>query len=200
VREELEQHGMPVGRKHDLIAPPTVSFSERDFVRGLVDADGSLGHTSGGLPFVSLVVSSPVMADYWCDVIQRVTGATRTWRPNTRDGVANVMVTAEAAVRLAGWLYRPGDLALPRKAQRAVAVVAWERPATMPRRAPSRRWLPEEDEVLQGSSANDLDVGRLLGRTAKAVAVRRWRLSHGLVSPARVERAAPTVGGSCSVH
>ncbi|WP_395294112.1 hypothetical protein ACF9IK_11345 [Kitasatospora hibisci] len=44
-REELQALGLPAGRQSETVVPPTVPFSERDYARGLVDADGSVGRT-----------------------------------------------------------------------------------------------------------------------------------------------------------
>ncbi|MEU6971349.1 LAGLIDADG family homing endonuclease [Kitasatospora aureofaciens] len=60
-REELQALGLPVGRKSEIIAPPRVPFSERDYLRGLIDADGSVGRTSQDLPFVSLTTKSDAL-------------------------------------------------------------------------------------------------------------------------------------------
>jgi hypothetical protein len=131
VREALREAGMPVGRKDSRIAPPQIPYSERDFARGLVDADGSLGLTGRGFPFVSLVTTSPALSLWWCDLLLRVSEARRTARPNRRDGAMNIMVAAEPAVRLVRWLYQPDDLALPRKVTAAAAVREWTRPPDM---------------------------------------------------------------------
>ncbi|MEU8098013.1 hypothetical protein [Streptomyces rubiginosohelvolus] len=50
--------GLPYGRKSKKITPPRVEFSRRDYLRGVIDADGSVGHTGQGLPFVSLTCLS----------------------------------------------------------------------------------------------------------------------------------------------
>ncbi|MGW3505667.1 hypothetical protein ACWDMY_34110 [Streptomyces globisporus] len=50
--------GLPYGRKSRKITPPRVEFSRRDYLRGVIDADGSVGHTGQGLPFVSLTTAS----------------------------------------------------------------------------------------------------------------------------------------------
>lgn len=57
-RTKLNQLGLPYGRKSTTIAPPRVEFSRRDYLRGVIDADGSVGYTSKGLPFMSLTTAS----------------------------------------------------------------------------------------------------------------------------------------------
>lgn len=160
VRAAMAEEGMPVGRKDTLIEPPARSFVARDFARGLVDADGSLGFTAAGYPFVSLVTTSPAMALWWCDLLHRKTGVSRSVRPNARDGAINVMVQREHASELAGWLYREGDLALARKSESAMQVAAWARPAGMRAASQCRRpWTSDEDaQVLRDVPVAELAV------------------------------------------
>jgi hypothetical protein len=49
-RKKLSELGLPHGRKSKRIAPPRVDFSRRDYLRGVIDADGSVGRTSEGFP------------------------------------------------------------------------------------------------------------------------------------------------------
>lgn len=197
VRRALEAAGMPAGRKDTLIAPPAHPFSSRDFARGLVDADGSLGFTGTGLPFVSLVTTSEAMARWWCAVLLAQTGAVRTSRPNRRDGARNVMVMADPAVALARWLYTDGDLALPRKARAAVEVQGWQRPPGMRARSRPRRWTAEEDAVLLAHVGPLSSVAQQLGRSSSAVSMRLWRLRHPPSDePISRSRSSFTDGGS----
>jgi hypothetical protein len=86
-RTRLLELGLPCGRKSAIIAPPPEPFSHRDYLRGLFDADGSVGFTGTGLPFLSIVTASPAIAGFTCQEMLRVTGARRSARPNKRDGV-----------------------------------------------------------------------------------------------------------------
>lgn len=119
VRRELAALGVVVGPKSDKVAPPPVPCSRTDYWRGVVDGDGSLGFTAAGRPFVSLVSASPALTQGFADLLHDVTGAVRTPRPNTRDGVVNLMVQSNEAAALARWLYPDGcELALTRSATR----------------------------------------------------------------------------------
>ncbi|MFI1368289.1 hypothetical protein [Streptomyces griseochromogenes] len=51
-RTTINELGLPYGRKSKTIAPPNVEFPRCDYLRGLIDADGSVGFTSKGFPFV----------------------------------------------------------------------------------------------------------------------------------------------------
>ncbi|MGW1909949.1 LAGLIDADG family homing endonuclease [Streptomyces sp. NPDC002076] len=61
-RTRINELGLPYGSKSKTIAPPDAEFSRRDYLRGLIDADGSVGFTSRGFPFVSLTTASSAIA------------------------------------------------------------------------------------------------------------------------------------------
>ncbi|MFF4706221.1 hypothetical protein ACWC4D_10565 [Streptomyces sp. NPDC001288] len=46
-RTALNDLGLPYGSKSRTVAPPTVAFARRDYLRGVVDADGSVGRHAG---------------------------------------------------------------------------------------------------------------------------------------------------------
>jgi hypothetical protein len=121
-RTTLNELGMPYGRKSSTIAPPRREFSGPDYLRGIVDADGSAGFTRTGVPFVSLTTESGAIAAYFCEHANEVSGVVRAPGRNARDGVLNVMVSMEHAQALAAHLYPRGCLSLERK-QRAAARV-----------------------------------------------------------------------------
>ncbi|MFG2598873.1 hypothetical protein [Streptomyces sp. NPDC048462] len=181
-RSLINDLGVPYGRKSRRITPPRVDFSARDYLRGVIDADGSVGITSLGFPFVSLATASTAVGAYLCFYAKKVTGAQRYISRNTRDGIYNIMYTMEAAVRLAEHLYYPGCLALSRKRDAAATVLAWERPPGLKPRAKNRRWKPWEDEILlrlddADSAAPELD------RSVASCSVRLWRLKSGQIAP-----------------
>lgn len=177
MRDAVSLAGMPTGKKDTLVTPPHVAYSRRDLARGFFDADGSIGFTAKRVPFLSLVTRSHVMATWWCGVVAGVTGAQRSVRSNTRDGIVNVMVQTDAAVALARWLYRYDDLALPRKSRIANDVATWRRPAGM--RAPYRAqaWSTEQDERVMSDDPVSL-LAQEMGRTVSSVVARRWRLRN----------------------
>jgi hypothetical protein len=76
-RIKLRDLGLPCGRKSKKITPPQAEFSPRDYLRGVIDADGSVGHTRQGIPFVSLSTSSTGLGAYWCFYAGKITGAER---------------------------------------------------------------------------------------------------------------------------
>ncbi|WP_436839929.1 hypothetical protein [Streptomyces althioticus] len=179
-RTILNDLGLPYGRKSRTVAPPSGAFSGRDYLRGVVDADGSVGYTSKGFPFVSLTTASTAIGRYLCAYVQGVAGVRRTIARNARDGIYNVLIAMEAGQRLAADLYYPGCLALARKQAAADSLARWARPAGMRSAYTARRWSPDEDRVLLrlGSPTAAAEV---LGRTAQSCNLRLWRLRAGHV-------------------
>lgn len=185
MRKLLKAWGVPVGRKSADVAPPIAEYSEVDYVRGLVDGDGSLGTTGKGLPFVSLNTSSDRMAEYFIDFIHRATGKPRKRNNrNRRDHTYNIVVFREDAVLLARLLYYEGCVSLERKRRSAERMKAWVRPPRMKRRPEARRWLPEEDKLIQAHPVEE--SARRLARTEQSVRTRLRKLSrtrHRILSP-----------------
>lgn len=126
-RRELVELGVPVGRKSSIVRPPGVPYSRIDYLRGLVDADGSVGVTTPGLPFVSLTTSSEALKDFFLSQCYDLPGQPRHIARTRRDGVYNPMATRECAVDLARRLYYDGCLALERKIRGAQAAACWSR-------------------------------------------------------------------------
>ncbi|WP_327263829.1 hypothetical protein OG444_22195 [Streptomyces sp. NBC_01232] len=177
-RSTINRLGMPYGRKSRTIKPPRVEFSRRDYLRGIIDADGSVGYTGKGLPFVSLTTASTAVGAYLCHFAKKVTGAERSIKRNARDGIYNVLYTKEAAIELAAHLYYDGCLGLERKKAKAAEIRDWVRPADMRVAPPRRRWTPKDDEVLL--QVNDAAAaGVVLDRTEQSCSMRLWRLRTG---------------------
>ncbi|MEW2315848.1 LAGLIDADG family homing endonuclease [Streptomyces bauhiniae] len=179
-RTKLNALGLPYGRKSGTIAPPRVEFSGHDYVRGLIDGDGSVGFTGKGRPFLGLTTASTAIAAYVCDYGAETTGVERTVRRNARDGMYNIVWTNEAAQRLAAALYYPDCLALDRKRTAARSVAVWVRPEGMRAAYTPRRWSPDEDRVLLGINSPTA-AAEALGRTTQSCNLRLWRLRTGQV-------------------
>jgi LAGLIDADG-like domain len=182
-RRELIELGLPTGPKSSTVAPPVTAFSARDYMRGLIDGDGSVGFSSTGRPLVCFATASQPLAEFFCAQALAVVGAHRTPRRNTRDDIYNLMVAGGPAASLAAWLYPDGCLALERKRRAAASVAAWRRPPGMRARpvAGSRRWTAAEDaDVFIGSIR---EAASRLGRSEKSVALRRFRLRQATQVP-----------------
>ncbi|WUO55273.1 LAGLIDADG family homing endonuclease [Streptomyces sp. NBC_00280] len=177
-RTRINELGLPYGRKSKTIGPPRIEFSRRDYLRGVIDADGSVGHTSQGFPFVSLTTASTAVAAYLCFYAGKITGAERTLKRNARDDIYNILYTKENAQELAADLYYKDCLSLQRKKTAAESLGAWVRPANMRVAPDRRRWTAQEDRVLLRLD-NDAAAAKELGRTEKSCYIRLWRLRTG---------------------
>lgn len=186
VREAFKALGFPVGRKAQATRPPSGVYAVRDYLRGWIDADGSVGRTGEGKAFVSLTTQSAAIKDLFVDHVQRVTGRRKVATRNRRDRVFNLVVLEWMAYDLVTDLYYPGCLALRRKYAAARRIAAEPRP---PITRDRRTWLNAEDEiVLQKPAA---EAARLLGRTEKSVTMRRWRLTKSISIAASAQDQDP---------
>ncbi len=155
-------------------------FSRPDYLRGVIDADGSVGYTEQGFPFVSLTTASTAVGAYLCHYAKKVTGAQRTIKRNARDSIYNILYTKEAAQELSAHLYYPGCLSLERKRTAAATLSDWVRPADMKIAPPRRRWKAWEDRVLLKLDSPAASAEEL-GRTEQSCSLRLWRLKTGRV-------------------
>ncbi|MBW4649699.1 MAG: hypothetical protein KME06_13560 [Kastovskya adunca ATA6-11-RM4] len=174
-RDYLELWGLESGSKSESIKLPSCSFSKVDYFRGLIDGDGSLGLTSKGFPFLSLVTSSSYIAIEYLELIKQITGKTKSCNKNTRDSVYNLVVYKEDAQGLVRHLYYDGCLALTRKLIKASEVLSWSRPPDMKRVNNRKLWTPEEDQFITTHSVEC--SMKVLGRSRNSVELRLWRLN-----------------------
>jgi hypothetical protein len=174
-RDCLELWGLPSGKKSESIKPPNCNFSKVDYFRGLIDGDASLGFTSKGFPFLSLVTSSSDIAIEYLEFINPIIGKVKISNRNVRDNVYNIAVYKEDSQILARHLYYDSCLALSRKLIKASEVSSWNRPSTMKRRNNRKRWTPEEDELI---ATNLVEYSmKVLGRSQNSIELRLWRLN-----------------------
>lgn len=179
-RTIVNELGIPYGKKSRVIRPPRVAFSRRDYLRGCIDADGSLGWTAEGIPFLSFTSASTAVAAYLCHYTKKITGAERIAGRNTRDQVYVITYFKEQAQRLAEHLYYPDCLALDHKKANAAAIQTWVRPPGMKKAAPRIEWSPDKDRILL-AAPNLAQAAATLRLSQSACQVRRWKLTHGLV-------------------
>ena len=132
LRDEFKKLGFPSGKKSFIInTPKEININ---FWRGFFDGDGSLGITSNGFPFLSLITASDNIAYKWIDLLYGITGKQKTTKRNKRDNVYNIAVYKEDAQQVSEYLYKNASLYLPRKYKKYKEVMLWERPDTMKKR------------------------------------------------------------------
>jgi len=174
-RDEINKLGVPYGKKSEIISPPTGNFCKKDYIRGLIDGDGSLGITKKGLPFISISLKSEELKNYLCETIEGITGERKRLARNKRDSIYNIMVNREKAQQFIRYLYYPGCLALNRKLKKAQEALRWKRPKTL-KRTSKKFWEPMEDKYILNHSVKE--SRNYLKRTARSLKMRLWRLKN----------------------
>lgn len=146
-RQEMIAFGLPVTDKTNTIGPPLQEYSKRDFWRGVIDGDGSVGFTGQGKPFVSLVTKSENLKVAYCNFLVEEFGIVKAISRNKRDNVYNIMVSNEEAQSLCKYLYSGATLYLNRKYNKALEILDWRRPEGS-RKISRRLWTIEEENFL----------------------------------------------------
>lgn len=175
-REWLKAMGLPSGKKSDIVGLPLAPFSAVDYFRGWVDANGSVGITARGFPFVSFSTRSRAVFDGFLGFTTQTLHTTRSTTPNTRDrmfAVAFFKEDAQSIVRALG--YETATLSLQRKRDKAIALLSWTRPRNMRTKYRAKRWTQADDAVVLSQPV--AVAMEQLGRTEKSVRVRLWRLT-----------------------
>jgi len=132
-RQEMKPF-LPVGSKCRTITPPcsVEESNARHYLRGLVDADGSVGITAKNIPYMSICVTSDEIKEFITESMSNVLGINKHINRNTRDNIYNIMLTNEKAQKYCEWLYSNSSLYLERKYQKHLEVLSWVRPNSTP--------------------------------------------------------------------
>ena len=173
-RDEIAKY-IPTGHKSK-----TVSFTDtllvQHYIRGLSDADGSLGLADTRC-FWSLCTSSEEVKTTVLATIETVLGIRKTLTRNKRDNVFNIVLYNEDAQVFTQYLYGNTSLYIDRKYTALQAVLAWQR--TIPKRkGRSKTWLAEEDRLIMDNTYSLEEKMRLTKRSANSIKTRMWRLSR----------------------
>ena len=179
-RSFLEENGVPVGRKSNIIKPP-IDLDQNlhvDYLRGLIDGDGSVGITSVNKPFLGFVTGSEVMKDFFVWWMEKNTERKFTKLSRTsRDNIYQPVLYNEDAQSAIIKIYYSNCMALKRKLEKAKEVIQWERPLDIKKvNFQRKRWEPWEDGILMDCSNQEAVAN--LGRSLKSVTIRRWRLNN----------------------
>jgi len=126
-RNEIVKCGVPYGKKSNIIQPPIVKYSENDYWRGIIDGDGSLGFTTQGFPFISLVTASENLYLAFKKFLKKHDIDINLNR-NKRDNVYNIMLNKEKAQLIVRLLYVNSTISLKRKYEKALEILSWKRP------------------------------------------------------------------------
>lgn len=180
--EMVQKFGIPIGKKSRLIKP-IMNVVEKDYWRGLIDGDGSIGITSSNRPFISLTTDSEPIQEAYIDLIHRLTNRQLLVSRNNRDGVYNIILFDEDAQRLSDFLYQDSSIYISRKYENYLKVKEWVRPSDRKKAInPQKSWTSEEDEIIMSNSIRE--AAKKLNRTVSSVSNRRTRLKGKLKAEA----------------
>ena len=78
---------VPFGRKSLSVEAHSVPYAVKDYIRGLIDADGSIGYTSKGIPFISFTTQSESLKNVYLEYLHNTFGIKKLVKRNTRDAI-----------------------------------------------------------------------------------------------------------------
>lgn len=177
IRKIFIKNGVPVGKKTNSNIVIRRHLIIKDYLRGIIDGDGSVGVTASGLPFINLTTKNDTIKNKYCQLIKKITGKTKFSTRNRRDDIYNISLFKEDAQAMIAYLYDGKGVCLNRKYKKAQIALRWKRPAWMIKRDFGKRWDKEQDNILMRNT--DKVAAKLLRRTMASVSVRRWRLTNG---------------------
>lgn len=126
-RTKLINWGFPIKDKTINASIPTEEFSEIDFWRGVIDGDGSIGLTSAGLPFVSLVTKSENLKNEYIKFLDKYLNLKKKVNRNKRDSIFNIMSNSGNAVKIVNLLYSDNPpIYLERKYNKYLDILKWK--------------------------------------------------------------------------
>lgn len=171
-RDFLIENGFPVKNKTQTCGTPTGEYSERDFWRGIIDGDGSIGYIADGSPFISLVTKSENLKKSFLELLKKRFNIIKNISRNKRDGIYNIMVKNEEALLLGAYLYKGSKFFIQRKYESFLSISEWKRTKKKINR---RSWTSEEDSYILSHSIEE--SMKYLNRTRASITGRMYRLS-----------------------
>lgn len=176
-REVVNVYRIPIGKKSEIIKP-IMNIIEKDYWRGLIDGDGSIGITSANRPFISFTTDSDAMQEAYVELIYKIINRKLLTARNTRDDIYNIILFDEDAQKLVEYLYKDSSISISRKYENYLKVKEWERPSNRKKALnPQQGWTTEEDKIVLRLSIKE--AAEKLSRTFSSVSNRRFRLRHG---------------------
>ena len=141
-RNEIKPY-VPVGRKCDILVPPFDLSKDmvNHYLRGLYDADGSLGMTGNNFPYMSICVKSEAIKDFICNYMKETLGIRKNINRNKRDKIYNIMLNKEFAQVFSNLLYKDASIFLDRKYKKYLEIQDWKRPSYMRKKVTNRTIL-----------------------------------------------------------
>jgi hypothetical protein len=173
-RNELKNLGFKAGKKSDKIIIPK-NIKEIDFMRGIIDGDGSLGFTKENIPYISFTTQSENLAYFYIYFIKKYLNKTRTTSRNKRDGMFSILLTNEDTQTLSKILYYNNCLCLERKEKIKNDILKWKRPPNK-KKINRNNWTREEIEYILNHNIQESMI--YLNRSDKSIKIKLFRLKH----------------------
>ena len=165
---------IPVGEKSEIISPP-LWCNSKDYIRGLIDGDGSLGITSTGIPFISLCTKSDLVKNYILEFLEKEFNIYKNISRNKRDSIYNISLFNEDAIKVSRFLYENNEISLPRKFSKFNEMLLWKRNKPS-RKGNPRKWKEHEDKMVISNNFSIEEKIKILNRSKKSIQTRIWRL------------------------
>lgn len=176
-RKELNKY-IPYGKKDMLIKPP-LGVSDTNaphYIRGLFDADGSIGVTKDNRCFWSFCTKSEDVKNFIISHIKHTLNLTKTINRNKRDNIYNIMLVNEHAINYSDILYKDASIFINRKHKEYSLFTDWKR-SVLKRKGTPKIWTVFEDEIILSEKYTLEEKQVLLDRTESSIKTRLWRLS-----------------------
>lgn len=149
-------------------------FNSIDYLRGIYDADGSLGITANNKPFLSLCVVSENVKDYILIKMFNILGITKSINRNTRDNVYNIVLYNEDAITFTKYLYKDSSIHIDRKYLKYKEMLTWVR--SVPKATKRKSWDIDQDKIVLSTDYTLEEKMELLDRTKSSIKNRLFRL------------------------
>lgn len=163
-----------------------ILIQSRDFWRGVVDGDGSLGILASGYPYFGLVGSRRLLEAFLLFLKSNDLAASMTIRPDKT--IFQIATAGRTAEKIVSFLYRDAEIALDRKAASAAMIAA----VIDARLSAERSRLVQIADWYQGGASLKL-IGSRLG--VSNVTILRWMEKAGIPRRERYggrQRTAPS--------
>jgi hypothetical protein len=172
-RTEISEY-IPYGKRPEYINIPQW-ISKRDYIRGLIDADGSLGFSKYGFCFLSFFTVSENIKNFIINDMRENIGVIKKINRNKRDLAYNILLYREDAQDYARILYEDANLYIERKYNKYLDILKWIRDPNV-KRGYKRSWTKRENEIISMNNISIEEKMFLLNRTKSSITTRLWRL------------------------
>lgn len=171
--KEILQMGFPKKDKTIVAAPPQTKYSEKDFWRGVIDGDGSLGIRKAGI-YLNLTTKSESLKEAFVILVEKITGFKMNVHRNVRDNIYNLTIVSHKAQKIIKWIYEDCDLnfVLPRKYNKYLEI----KDITIKQNRAYERWTEEEVKFLIAHT--NQECIKFLNRTETAIIKKRKALKR----------------------